>query len=122
MKKYGRYICGILTITALLGGSIYGPAPVAWAAEDSGQTQLGQEPGDGSAAGDSREPGSGEADTGTQGAEGGGTSGEPQNPADGGTPAEDQNPAGDQAAAGEDGVQTPEDGQDSEEEIGRAHV
>lgn len=118
MKKYGRYICGILTMTALLGGSIYGPAPVAWAAEDSGQTQLGQEPqesGDGSAAGDSREPGSGEADTGAQGAEGGGTSGEPQNPAGGGTPAEDQNPAGDQAAAGEDGVQTPEDGQDPEE-------
>ena len=54
MKKYGRYICGVLTIAALLGTNASGPVPVAWAAEESGQDALrqdGQTAGDGGMAG-----------------------------------------------------------------------
>ena len=43
MKRYGRYICGVLTIAALLGTNASGPVPVAWAAEQSGQDALRQD-------------------------------------------------------------------------------
>ncbi len=69
MKKYGRYICGVLTIAALLGTNASGPVPVAWAAEESGQDALrqdGQTAGDGGMAGagqtggEAREPDGGQ--------------------------------------------------------------
>ena len=57
MKKYGRYICGVLTIAALLGTNASGPVPVAWAAEQSGQDALRQ---DGQTGGEAREPDGGQ--------------------------------------------------------------
>lgn len=69
MKRYGRYICGVLTIAALLGTNASGPVPVAWAAEQSGQDALrqdGQTAGDGGMAGagqtggEAREPDGGQ--------------------------------------------------------------
>ena len=42
MKRYGRYICGILTTVALLSASIRW-SQVAWAAEDSGAVDIRQE-------------------------------------------------------------------------------
>ncbi|MCI9337790.1 MAG: hypothetical protein HFH93_09660 [Lachnospiraceae bacterium] len=41
MKKYGRYICGILTIAALLGTGVRWPAPAVQAAEETGQAGMG---------------------------------------------------------------------------------
>ncbi len=58
MKKYGRYICGVLTIAALLGTNASGPVPVAWAAEQSGQD--GQTAGAGQTGGEAREPDGGQ--------------------------------------------------------------
>ena len=42
MKRYGRYICGLLTTVALLGTSVRWPQ-VVWAAEDSGAVDVQQE-------------------------------------------------------------------------------
>lgn len=51
MKRYGRYICGILTTAALLGASVRWPQ-VAWAAEGSVAVDVQQEESGGSEAAD----------------------------------------------------------------------
>nr|WP_305141457.1 hypothetical protein [uncultured Acetatifactor sp.] len=65
LKKYGRYICGILTIAALLGTGIQWPVPYVRAAQENGRTESGegaQAPGESAessqASGESQESGS----------------------------------------------------------------
>lgn len=109
MKKYVRYICGIMTAAALLAADI--SWPVAHAQEDTGQEILEQE---GQASGEAQMPneeGEEETEEGGQASEDDAAGEGTQSPEEGQAPEDDQAPDAEQTGnqAGEE--DPPEDGQ-----------